>query len=225
MIEIIPAILARDLAEFATAKEKVDGLSDWIQIDFVDGEFAGNRTVTPEDLASEAFESDREAHLMVNDVPAWLERLKEKGYGRIYTPVETTSDLAQTANRVRQMQAEFGLAIGLDVDIAEIITKLEHVDRALILGIQPGYQGQEFHPEALQRIQAVREKFPELPIAADGGVNAETLPLLVAAGVTSVTVGHDLLSAGEPAAELERLQEISESSHITTEGRDEDQAT
>lgn len=211
-MEIIPAIVAKDRGELEGMLGRVDGLTDLVQIDLVDGSFASARTVTPEDLKQMKFSGMIEAHLMVDDPESWAKRLEGLPVSRIIAPVESVSDVTALAEQVHQQGAEFGLAVSPETDVSELLRHLGSIDRALILAVQPGFQAQGFQPEALDKVKKIREQNAEIPIQVDGGVRPDNLAEIVQAGATEAAVGSFLQEAPDPAEALDALKQAAEGS-------------
>lgn len=211
-MEIIPAIVAKDRAELEGMLGRVDGLTDLVQIDLVDGSFASTRTVTPEDLKQMNFSGMIEAHLMVDDPGSWATRLEGLPVSRIAAPIESVSDVTALAKQVHQQGAEFGLGLSPETDVSDLLLHLGSIDRVLVLAVQPGYQAQGFQPEALDKVRKIRESNPDIPIQVDGGVRPDNLALIQAAGATEVAVGSYLQEAPDPAEGLEALKQAARGS-------------
>jgi ribulose-phosphate 3-epimerase len=206
-VELIPALIAANVEEFHRKLTRVAGLGEWLHVDFVDGEFAGSATVTPEELAGIPFRSRLEIHLMVADPADWVGRLAPLQPGRVFTPVESTRPVADLAHAVHGLGAEFGLAINPATPIETLARELDSCDRALVLGVQPGRQGQRFRPETTERVARVRRS-AAAPIEVDGGVGAKVIAPLVAAGATSFALGSYLQDSSEPRSAYERLARV-----------------
>jgi ribulose-phosphate 3-epimerase len=215
MSEIIPAIVAKDSKELEGMLGRVDGLTDWVQIDLVDGSFAGTRTVTPEDLKQASFQGMIEIHLMVDDPGSWIDRLEGLPVSRIIAPLESVSDVAALSELVHKQGREFGLGLNPETDVDLLLPHLGSVDRVLILAVQPGYQAQGFQPEALEKVKRIREANAEIPIQVDGGVRPDNAEEIIKAGATSLAVGSFLQEAPDPAEAIEELKRAAEGSDDT----------
>ncbi len=199
---IAPSILSADFArlgeELAIVKEH--GAS-WVHIDIIDGHFAPNLTMGFAVVKScrKVTDMQLDVHLMVEEPEKWIDRFVEAGADRLTVHVETCPDLAGTLEHIKSLGCKAAVTLRPDTPVESIKPVLGLVDHVLVMSVQPGWSGQKFMPAALPMIRQIRawldEVNPQAPIEVDGGVNVETLPLVMEAGATvlvaaSAIFGH-----------------------------------
>lgn len=213
MIQIIPAILATTEQEFKVGIEKLRSLDvlkgSWIHIDLMDGKFVPNQSIKPQ-LASEyASDFKLEAHLMVEQPNAWFPL--DSSFKRGIAHVEVGENaLDAFISGCKAHNIEVGLAIKAKTPLEKLEPYFAVVDLVLVMSIEPGFQGQPFIPESLERIKelvSIREEggFSFL-IGIDGHVNEQDAKVIIEAGVDNLVVGSFLLK-GDIDENLEKFWE------------------
>lgn len=214
MIEIVPAIIARDIEEVKKKLALIEGAVAWAQIDVMDGLFTP--PVTFNDLAAlrDITTAVRlEAHLMVvypeNIIDAWL----DSPVARILFHYESTTpeNLKELIERARGAGKEVGIALKLETPISvldEFLTAKSYTLKAVqLMGIaEIGYHGHPFDERVLEKIRALHERYPDVIIAVDGGVNERTIPLIFGAGATRFIAGSAIYASKDPRETIKRFQ-------------------
>ena len=211
MVEIIPAILVQDEAEFHAQVERVSPYVSLVQLDVVDGEFAPNVTwgeprVVRSIQSGVRFEID----LMVNNpgkvVGDWA--LPATPISRIYFHQETAQgEELDIIKRIKEVGIEAGLSLVPETPLDNIYPFLQEVDAVLLLGVTPGFQGQAFQPSVLDNIRTLRASHPGLPIEVDGGVKPDNIRDIIDAGANRVAVGSFINQHPDgPDAAIRELQ-------------------
>lgn len=187
-MEIIPAILTDDPGEARELimKVKESGKFARVQVDFVDGEYANNRTFLPGDiLVSDYPELKFDAHLMVtqSNVERWANEAEVAGYERVIPQLESISEPGDYQS----------LAMDVHSPVTAIESYLKNLELVIVMAVEPGFGGQEFDTKAIEAIKRLSEirtqsKF-KYKICVDGGVQKEHLPLLEKAGADEAAVG------------------------------------
>lgn len=218
MAEIIPAILVKTEEEFRKRFRQVESLVSWVQIDVVDGKFAPNITWgDPAVVAGIETPVKFEIDLMVVDieraVAGWLEAVPQ--VERIIFHQEALHaeapkrEVFDIITIIREVGIEAGMSLKPDTSPEVLFPYIEdgELDAVLFLGVNPGFQGQEFHRDVIKKVALLREKYPNLPIEVDGGVTPAVARELVAVGTTRLIAGSFIFKhpAG-PEAALEELR-------------------
>ncbi len=207
VVEIIPAILAKDEKEFRRKIESVAGLCDTVQIDVMDGRFVDNVTwAEPRRIDAMRLSVAFEAHLMVEDPLSTLESWSASGCSRVLLHVEALENVIEALEQARLYGMEVGLSINPDTPLEPLEEALALVDVVQIMGVHPGRMGQPFQSVALEKAKALRAKFPDLPIEVDGGVAVGIARQLAEAGVDRLVSGSAVFNSGAPAKALEALR-------------------
>jgi len=228
MVKIIPAILPLRYREIEQGVEKLHGSTHVVQIDFVDGHFAHNRTWlfnTHDEAITEAIqreeqalpywdEIDYEFDLMVENPLKHIESFFMLGPAKIIFHVETVKEeelvrwFEALAEIVRQT-ITFGMAINIDSDPALLAPYIPYIDTIQCMGIETvGFQGQKFDERALAQIKTIKELYPEKRISVDGGVTLENAKSIIDAGADCLVVGSAIFQSIDPRATLQELKAL-----------------
>ena len=219
-VEIIPVILAKDFAEVLARVTALKDLAAWAQIDVVDGKFAPNTTWDdPTQLASLDTALRFEIDLMVAEPERAVERwlLAAPRVGRIYFHQEALESQAQGHRliaRIRSAGIEAGMSLNPKTPIDALESFAQKLDAVLCLGVPPGFGGQQFHEEVIEKVRALHKRYPVLPIEVDGGVRVGVARLLAQAGAIRLAAGSAIFDFDAvPIAEELALLEKDANSH------------
>lgn len=207
-----PSILSADFSRLAEEVRKAEGGgASFVHFDAMDNHFVPNLTIGPVVAASlvPATGLPVDAHLMVqnpdNLIPAFL----EAGVASISVQPEAVTHLHRTLTMIRAGGAEAGVALNPATSPRTIEWALPYLDFVLVMSVNPGFGGQTFIPEMVEKIREIREMC-DLPIEVDGGINVETAPLVVEAGARALVAGSAVYR-GDPATEMRRIIEAGRS--------------
>lgn len=211
MVQIIPAILDKTPQDFAAhiqqLKNSASFQEGWVHIDFADNEFVPSQTIGVEAVAETAPNLNKEAHLMVAHPLQWVDKLKEAGFKRIIFHFESQDDVGQCIDKIKTSGMEVGVALNIDTPIENLEPFQDKIDLVLVMAIVPGFQGQPFLPEALNKIKNLKSLNWPVRISVDGAVRDSNAKQLIEAGVDQLTVGSFLLE-GDIDENLERMWEV-----------------
>lgn len=203
-----PSILAADLARLAEEVERAErGGAELVHFDVMDNHFVPNLTMGPMVAASlvRATELPVDVHLMVSNpddiIPAFL----EAGVSSISVHVEAATHLHRTLTAIRSGGAEAGVALNPATSPKDIQWALPYLDFILVMSVNPGFGGQSFIPEMIEKVRRIRE-MTALPIEVDGGITTETAPLMAEAGAQVLIAGSTIFK-GDPAVEMRKVIE------------------
>ncbi len=211
-ITVVPAILEADFLSVQAALAHARAFSGTVQVDIVDGVFAPTTTygATP-NVADYARLADAcagcalELDLMVSldeRVDAWVSVIRASYAQRVVLHFGSSSRLAEVASRLAEMGIVVGCAvhIGDDLDAVHTLLATEHFSFVQVMGIaQVGVQGSAFDDRALDIVRALREAYPHMDIAVDGGVKKENVRALVHAGANRLCIGSAIMKTDNPA--------------------------
>ena len=208
--EIIPAILSKNLQDFQVDLNKLlnskNFNSGWVHVDFMDNIFVPNISMSPDDLSGTDFKSlKKEAHLMVIEPESWIEKLLKLVFERIIIHIEAKGDIAGYLKLIKSSGVESILAINPGTPIESLSPYAQLIDRILVMGVVPGFQGQPFVPETIDRIKEIKSKGWPVKIAVDGAVKDTNARAILNAGVDSIILGSFLMR-GDPDENLARLK-------------------
>src|SRR3989338_8570779 len=173
---IAPSILSADFSRLGEEISEVDQAGcDWIHVDVMDGHFVPNLTIGPPVIRwiRKATRLPLDVHLMIEEPIRHLEAFRKAGADWITVHVEACKDVRATLKRVRDLGAKPGLSLRPKTSLATLEPYFELVDLILVMTVEPGFGGQEFMPQMLEKVRALRPRFSGL-ISVDGGINLET---------------------------------------------------
>lgn len=219
-MRIAPSLLAADLADLAGALEVCErGGADLVHVDVMDGRFVPNLTFGIPVLAAlrRRTELPLDVHLMVEDPGALLDGYLEAGADRVAVHWEATVHLDRVLSRIREGGAAAGVALNPTTPAEVLADALPALDFVLLMSVNPGFAGQRFLPYVLGKAARLRRMIEErgvgrdIEIGMDGGVGADNIGRLAAAGVGMSVAGSAVFSADDPAAAISRLRAASRS--------------
>ena len=208
MVNVVPAILEKDFSEIEKKIRLIDGLTEWIQIDFADGVLVPNTTYL--DLPAFAklkIKSRLEAHLMVKEPIKYLKPLFDSGFKRFYAHIES-GEAEKFVNEAYKLDCQVGLAIDGPTNIAEIKPYLDNIDAVLVMTIDAGFSGKPFREDTLEKIRIVREDFFDLPIAVDGAMNDINAKKAVKAGANIICSNSFIFGSANMVGRIEILRNL-----------------
>ena len=194
-IEVVPSILSADVGRLAEQVQEAEAAgADRIQVDVMDGHFVPNLTFGPLVVAAvrKATRLPIEAHLMVERPELYLESFAKSGATLIEVQVEATSSLYRTVQTIRELGAKAGVAINPATSVEDLREILPYIDLVNVMTVEPGFGGQKFIPGSPAKIRRVRALSSEVEIEVDGGIDAHTAPLVVAAGAMVLVAGNSV---------------------------------
>lgn len=221
MVEIIPAIMPKDYEHLDEMMSLFVGVAGVVQLDIMDGKFVPARTWPyPRDAHFEAIiaeeegmprweDIDFEVDLMVEDPESVISKWVQAGASRIIVHVESMKDFESIRNAVPEDFVELGLAINTTTPLEVIDSYIDSIDFVQCMGIAHiGFQGEAFDERVLEKVRALRAKYPELPISIDGSVNFDTARMLVDAGATRLVSGSAILEADDFTQAIARMEKL-----------------
>ncbi|MCL5784929.1 MAG: ribulose-phosphate 3-epimerase [Patescibacteria group bacterium] len=211
-IQIIPAILAISEEEYCNKLAKIEknGAFEggWVQIDLMDNKFVQNQSISADIVAKYPTKLKKEAHLMVEYPENWIDSLVRAGVERIIFPVEDGSGIEERVKHIKDHGIEVGLALNPETPIAKVEPFVAKIETVLIMSVHPGFEGQKFLPEVLEKIgQAVRlrqETGTSFLIEVDGGINERNVWEVAEAGADILVIGSHLID-GNITENLEKI--------------------
>lgn len=231
MIEVIPAILTKDYEELKNKIALVRGVVPLVQIDVCDGIFVPSKTwpfstggandfylqkILNEEIGMPFWEDmDFELDLLVADAIENFDIYTKLGPKKIIFHIEAVGNLDEFKNFLEGIDnyvrdsIEIGISINPNTNLEEIFPFVNIVDFVQLMGIDNiGFQNQEFDEKVLEHIKTLKEKYPDLKVSVDGGVNKNTAPLLANAGADAIVSGSAIFNSGDIIGTIEDFRNL-----------------
>ncbi len=195
-IKISPSILSADFTKLGNEIKRLeDGGADLIHVDVMDGHFVPNLTIGPPVIKALRSYSTLpfDVHLMITPVHKYIEDYARAGADIITIHPETTDNLESSINLIKKLNKKIGLSLNPDTPIDTIKKNLSSIDLVLIMSVYPGFGGQKFIPEVVNKIKELKnikkKQNIEFDIEVDGGINFDNSKLVIAAGANILVSG------------------------------------
>jgi ribulose-phosphate 3-epimerase len=211
-IRITPSILNADQNNLSSEIAKIAKSADLLHLDIMDNKFVPNLTWDFE-AASQIIKNSPlpvDAHLMISDPDIQAISYAEIGCASVTIHYEATSKAKQTLAAIRRAGARAAIAIKPNTDFSVLIDLKEYIDMILIMTVEPGFGGQKFMNEMMEKVKSARKFIGEADIwlQVDGGISVDTIAFARDAGADTFVAGSAVFKAEDPSEMVERLREI-----------------
>ena len=195
-IQISPSILSADFSQLGNKIKRLEeGGADLIHVDVMDGHFVPNLTIGPPVIKAlkKNCSLKFDVHLMISPVHKYIDAYSEAGADIITIHPEATEDLSASIKKVKDLKKKIGVSLNPQTKVSVIEDYLHKVDLVLIMSVNPGFGGQTFMPEVLEKIKKLKkiqkEKNLNFDIEIDGGINFENSKIAIEAGANILVSG------------------------------------
>jgi len=213
-IRIIPSILNADFDHLDQEIAKIAKVSDFIHLDIMDNVFVPNFTFDFERASSiiKGCPIGVDAHLMVAGVDEIAPLYAQIGCASVTIHAEAAKNIGQTLRAIRSQGARSGLALKPNTPIADYEEFTDLVDMFVIMTVEPGFGGQKFMGEMMDKVRATRKVIGDRPIwlQVDGGISLETIEIAVEAGADTFVAGSAVFNSDDPAAIVLALRDLAQ---------------
>ena len=211
-ILVAPSILASDFTNLAAEVKRAEAAgADWLHLDVMDGHFVDNISFGPAFVAAvrKCATLPLDVHLMISRPDHFLPRFIENA-SHITVHAEADHDVAKTLATIRGCGCKAGLTLKPSTSFEAVEPFLNQIDLLLIMTVEPGFGGQPFMPEMLEKISAAadlrRDKNLNFRIEVDGGINAQTTPECIARGADTLVAGTSVFGASDMRSAIQALR-------------------
>lgn len=213
-IRITPSILNADFSKLDQEIESIAGVSDLIHLDVMDDVFVPNFTFDFESASKIIANSSLgiDAHLMVANVDEIAIQYAEIGCASVTIHAEATRDIPTTLRNIRRAGARSSLGIKPNTDISQYADLIDDVDMFLIMTVEPGFGGQKFMENMMEKVRRTRKIIGDRPIwlQVDGGISMSTIQIALEAGADTFVVGSAVFNAPDPAQMVVSIREFAQ---------------
>ena len=195
-IKISPSILSADFNQLGNEIKRLEeGGADLIHVDVMDGHFVPNLTIGPPVIKAlkKNCSIQFDVHLMISPVHKYIEAYSDAGADIITIHPEATEDLSASISKIKELKKKVGVSLNPETKVNVIKDYLNQIDLVLIMSVNPGFGGQKFMPEVLDKIKELKniqkDKNIDFDIEIDGGINFENSKIAIEAGANILVSG------------------------------------
>jgi ribulose-phosphate 3-epimerase len=213
---IAPSILSADFARLGEEIRAVagagDARADWVHVDVMDAHFVPNLTLGLPVVQALIRSTDVpiDCHLMIDDPDRWAIGYAEAGAYNVTVHIEAAKDPVKIAKELRAAGAKAGLSVKPNTPIEGYLDVLKHYDTLLVMSVEPGFGGQSFIAEVLEKVRRARRLVDtghlKLLVEIDGGINTDTIEQAAEAGVDCFVAGSAVYGAADPGKAVAALR-------------------
>ena len=203
-IQISPSILSADFSQLGIEIKRLEeGGADMIHVDVMDGHFVPNLTIGPPVIKAlrKHCSLKFDVHLMISPVHKYIEAYADAGADIITIHPEATQNLGESIKTIKDLKKKVGVSLNPESKIELIVKFLNQIDLVLIMSVNPGFGGQKFMPEVLDKIKQLKkiqqEKNLNFDIEIDGGINFENCKIAIDAGANILVSGTTIFKSND----------------------------
>jgi|TARA_B110000008_G_scaffold256176_1_gene273409 ribulose-phosphate 3-epimerase len=203
-IQISPSILSADFSQLGSEIKRLEvGGADMIHVDVMDGHFVPNLTIGPPVIKAlrKHCSLKFDVHLMISPVHKYIEAYADAGADIITIHPEATDNLEASISKIKELNKKVGVSLNPESKIDLILNLLDKIDLVLVMSVNPGFGGQKFIPEVLDKIKELRkiqnERNINFDIEIDGGINFENCKTAIDAGANILVSGTTIFKSND----------------------------
>jgi ribulose-phosphate 3-epimerase len=201
-IQISPSILSADFSQLGNEIKRLEeGGADLIHVDVMDGHFVPNLTIGPPVIKAlkKNCSIKFDVHLMISPVHKYIDAYADAGADIITIHPEATDDLSSSIKKIKDLGKKVGVSLNPETKVSIIKDHLDQIDLVLVMSVNPGFGGQKFMPEVLDKIKKLKniqkEQNIDFDIEIDGGINFENSKIAIEAGANILVSGTTIFKS------------------------------
>ena len=216
-IQISPSILSADFSQLGSEIKKLEqGGADLIHVDVMDGHFVPNLTIGPPVIKNlrKYTKLPFDVHLMISPVHEYIENYANAGADIITIHPEAAKNLKESVSLIKKFGKKVGVSLNPKTEINTLIGEIDNIDLVLVMSVNPGFGGQKFMPEVLDKIKELKKIKEEnqyhFDIEVDGGINFSNSKIVLEAGADILVSGTTVFKEnnGDIRANIEKLKSM-----------------
>lgn len=205
MVSIAPSMLGADFGKMREAAELVAPHSSYLHMDVMDGHFVPNLTMGVDLVKALRGIAPLDVHLMVTDPLNFIDDFHDAGAEIISVHVEANNP-REALKKINKKNIKSGIAFNPSTPKDKIIPFLDIADMILVMSVEPGYCGQSFHENAIERVKFFKTKYPEKIVEVDGGVSTANSALLAENGADILVAGSAIFKSEDPINTIAQMK-------------------
>jgi ribulose-phosphate 3-epimerase len=205
-IKIAPSILSADFGKLNEDIASIEDYVDIIHVDVMDGHFVPNITIGAPVVKYIKTKLPLDVHLMIENPGNFVEDFVKAGATNITVHQEACAHLHRVIQQIKSFGVKASVSINPATPVDTLKDVINEIDMVLVMSVNPGFGGQDFIPQALQKIKELRSMKPNLDIEVDGGINAETAKLCIEAGANILVSGSYIFKAENRVQAIQSLR-------------------
>lgn len=212
---IAPSLLSANYLDLRSDCEMLnESHADWFHLDVMDGRFVPNISFGPMiiEFIRKATNKTCDVHLMIEEPERYAEQFKKAGADNLTVHIEACRHLHRNIQQIRSLGMRPGVAVNPHTPVSLLSDILQDIDLVCLMSVNPGFGGQQFIPQTIEKIKQLRsmidERGLEVHIEIDGGVTLQNAPAIIAAGADVLVAGNTVFKAADPKEMISKLKNL-----------------